>query len=71
MMNNAASLPDAKLLKAAYKEIQVYMRDQQFVTSLYETDQMRPEQEPRRCSGLLGKSSLSDLYQVAFERQTL
>lgn len=68
MMNNAASLPDAEARKAAYKEIQVYMRDNQFVTSLYETDQINV-QSKNLVGGIkdFWEGSLDDLYQWHFE----
>jgi peptide/nickel transport system substrate-binding protein len=68
MMNNAASLPDAEARKAAYKEIQAYMRDNQFVTSLYETDQINV-QSKNLVGGIkdFWEGSLDDLYQWYFE----
>lgn len=68
MMNNAASLPDAEARKAAYKEIQAYMRDNQFVTSLYETDQINV-QSKNLVGGIkdFWEGSLDDLYQWHFE----
>ena len=68
MLTNAASLPDFESRKALYKDIQVYMRDNQFVTSLYENDGFMIKSK-----NLVGgikpfwEGSLDDLYTWHFE----
>ena len=68
MLTNAASLPNFEARKALYKDIQVYMRDNQFVTSLYENDGFMIKSK-----NLVGgikpfwEGSLDDLYTWHFE----
>ena len=54
--------------KAAYSEIQTYMRDNQFVVSLYETDQIMAQSKNLK-GGIkdFWEGSLDDLYNWHFE----
>ena len=68
MLAEAASLPDFEARKKVYQDIQVYMRDNQFVTSLYEQDNFIIKSK-----NLVGgikpfwEGSLDDLYTWHFE----
>lgn len=68
MMTNAALMTNADERKAAYSEIQKYMRDNQFVVSLYETDQIMAQSKNLK-GGIkdFWEGSLDDLYEWHFE----
>lgn len=68
MMVNAALLTSADERKAAYSEIQKYMRDNQFIVSLYEQDQIMAQSKNLK-GGIkdFWEGSLDDLYQWHFE----
>ena len=68
MMTNAALMTNADERKAAYSEIQTYMRDNQFVVSLYETDQIMAQSKNLK-GGIkdFWEGSLDDLYNWHFE----
>lgn len=68
MMTNAALMTNADERKAAYSEIQKYMRDNQFVVSLYETDQIMVQSKNFK-GGIkdFWEGSLDDVYDWHFE----
>jgi len=68
MMMNAASLTSTDARKAAYSEIQKYMRDQQFVTTLYAPDYIIAQSKSLH-GGIrdFWHGSLDDIYQWGFD----
>ena len=68
MMTQAASVPTFEERKKLYKDIQIYMRDNQFVTSLYEND-MFIVQDKTLKGGIkdFWEGSLDDLQNWHFE----
>ena len=68
MMTKAALMANPDERKKAYSEIQTYMRDNQFVTSLYEQDQINVQSTNLK-GGIkkFWEGSLDDLYQWHFE----
>ena len=68
MMTNAALLPNFDERKKAYSEIQTYMRDNQFVVSLYEQDQIMAQSKNLK-GGIkdFWEGSLDDIHEWTFE----
>lgn len=68
MMTEAALMSDSEARKKAYAEIQTYLRDNQLVVSLYETDQITAQSKNLK-GGIkdFWDGSLDDLYDWHFE----